>query len=120
MKKLIAGLMLFLISQLAFGSARIQNEDVKGVTDITASVLTTTGNLTNGNACIASPGSLSNLISGLYIYDTTNPTYIGTPTTITGLPGSCSTGQIQMSQPALGNATGDTLTFGGQSSQLHK
>lgn len=102
----------------SYGKGKIQNEDVKSLSEITSSVLSTTGNLTNSNICIASPASVAGLATGQYIYDTTNPTYIQSGTTIVGIPGSCSAGQIQMSQAAAGNATGDTLTFGGQSSQL--
>ena len=120
MKKWIFGFIftLPLLISHADAKGRIQNEDVKSLSDITASVLTTTGNLTSGNACIASPGSLSGLATGLFVYDTTNPTYVPSGYTITGLPGSCSAGQIQLSGNAAGTATGDTLTFGGQASQL--
>jgi hypothetical protein len=97
---------------------RIQNEDVKSLTDLESSVLSTTGNLTLSSACISSPASTTGLVTGLYIYDTTNPTYISSGTTIAGLPGTCSAGQIQMSTTATHAATGDTITFGGQASQL--
>jgi hypothetical protein len=105
-------------SPLLAGLASIQNEDVKSLTDITAAVLTTTGNLTSGSACISSPGSTTGLATGLYVYDTTTSANIPSGTTIAGLPGTCSAGQIQMSANATGTATGDTITFGGQKSQL--
>lgn len=119
MKKWISFLLavqLFAVS--AYAKGRIQNEDVKSLSDITAAVLTTTGNLTSSNACIASPGSTSGLATGLFIYDTTNSSFVPSGTTVAGLPGTCSAGQIQMSANATNSSTGDALTFGGQSSQL--
>lgn len=102
----------------ALAAGRIQNEDVKSASDITAAVLTTTGNLSSGNACITSIGSLTGLVTGLYVYDTTTPGNISSGTTIAGIPGTCSAGQVQMSTTANGSPTGDTITFGGQISQL--
>lgn len=102
----------------AMASGRLQNEDSKSLAEIQAAVLTTTGNLTSGNACIVSPGSVSGLATGQFIYDTTTPAHVPGGTTIAGLPGTCSAGQIQMSANAGGSGTGDTLTFGGQASQL--
>lgn len=109
---------LLLISSLALAAGRIQNEDIKSSTDLRTSVLTTTGNLTSGSACITSPASVSGLVAGLFIYDTTTSANVPASTTIAGLPGTCSAGQIQMSANAAGSGTGDTLTFGGQDSQL--
>lgn len=113
--KLIALLLLF-ASSVAI--AKIQNEDVKSLSDITSAVLTTTGNLTISTACIASPASVAGLAPGQFIYDTTHSSYISTGTTIVGLPGTCSAGQIQMSTNAVNSATGDAITFGGTMSQL--
>src|SRR5438876_907377 len=121
MKRFLSYLLpLLMIAQTttAFAGGKIQNEDVKSLTDITAAVLSTTGNLTSGNACISSPGSTTGLAVGLFIYDTTSSTKISSGTTIAGLPGTCSAGQIQMSANATASATGDTITFGGQMSQL--
>lgn len=120
MKKIILLLaaLNLLSSQPSFAIGRIQNEDVKSLSDIESSVLSTTGNLTLSSACISSPGSTTGLATGQFVYDSTNPTYISSGTTIAGLPGTCSAGQIQMSTAATHAATGDTLTFGGQPSQL--
>jgi len=118
MKKILI-LLTTLAATNAFAvKAKIQNEDVKSLANIQAAVLTTTGNLTSGNACIASPGSTTGLSAGQFIYDSTTPANITSGTTIVGLPGTCSAGQIQMSAVAGGNGTGDTITFGGQASQL--
>lgn len=111
-------LVLLLLSGSALAAGRIQNEDVKSQSDIQSSAGTITGNLTSGNACISSPSSTAGLATGLYIYDSTSPTKISAGTTIAGLPGTCSAGQIQMSANATASATGDTITFGGQLSQL--
>lgn len=111
-------LLLSLITPAAFAAGKIINSDVKSLAEIQSAVLTTTGNLTSGNACIASPGSTAGLAVGIYIYDSTTPGNVLTGTTVAGLPGTCSAGQIQMSQNAAGTATGDTLKFGGTTSQL--
>ena len=116
--RLISILGLVLLTNNAFARGWVQNEDVKSSADIRSSAGTITGNLTSGSACIASPSSTAGLATGLYIYDTTNSTRISAGTTIAGLPGTCSAGQIQMSANAAGSGTGDTITFGGQDSQL--
>lgn len=118
MKKFISLLSLLLIASTSHAIGKIQNEDVKSQADIQSSVLTTTGNLTSGSACIASPVSVLRLVTGLFIYDSTTPGNVPAGTTIIGLPGGCASGQIQMSANAGGNGSGDTLTFGGQLSQL--
>lgn len=121
MKKILAILLpILLVTQTAYAAGRIQNEDVKSLTDLTAAVLTTTGNISSSSTptCITSPASTAGLSVGLFVYDTTLPSAIASGTTITGLPGSCSAGQIQMSTSAVSTRTGDTLTFGGQASQL--
>lgn len=107
-----------LTTSTAFAKGKIQNEDVKSLSDIQSATLTITGNLTISNACITSPSSTTNLGVGQFIYDTTTPARISSGTTIAGLPGTCSAGQIQMSTTAVSSATGDTITFGGQMSQL--
>lgn len=117
MKKILIALSLLASTQV-FAKARIQNEDVKSVSDIESAVLTTTGNLTATSNCIASPASTTGLATGQYAYDTTTPANIPASTTISGLPGSCSSGQIQLSNAAAGSGTGDIITFGGQPSQL--
>lgn len=120
MKRKILALLTILTTALppsAFAVGRIQNEDVKSLSDIKASVLTTTGNLSTGSACITSIGSTTGLATGQFIYDTTTPANIPAGTTIAGLPGTCSAGQVQMSANGT-TATGDTITFGGQLSQL--
>jgi hypothetical protein len=114
-------LLVFLITVIlssASAKGRLQNEDFKSLSDLTSAVLTTTGSLTNSNACISSIGSTTGLAVGHFIYDSTNPTYIPSGTTIAGLPGICSAGQVQMSASATHAATGDIVTFGGQASQL--
>lgn len=102
---------------LANAKGRIQNEDVKSLAEI-QSVISITGNLSSGTNCITSPSSTTGLSTGLFIYDGTVGTRIPSGTTIAGMPGTCSAGQIQMSANAAANGTGDTITFGGQASQL--
>ena len=111
-------ILMVLQTTSSFAGGRIQNEDVKSLSDITAAVLTTTGNLTSTSVCIASPASVAGVTAGLFVYDTTHSTYIPSGTTVVGVPGTCSAGQIQMSAAAAGTATGDTITFGGQASRL--
>lgn len=118
MKTKFISALLFLMTLQAFGAGKIQNEDVKSYTDIKASVSTTAGTVSTSTACITSIGSTSGLAAGQFIYDTTVPAHITVGTTITAIPGTCSAGQVQMSAVAAGNGTGDTLTFGGQLSQL--
>jgi hypothetical protein len=118
MKNFTALLLLLTLTFCQAAFAKIQNEDVKSYSDIQRSVLSTTGNLASGSACIASPGSTTGLIVGQFIYDQTTSANIPAATTIAGLPGTCTAGQIQMSANAAGTATGDTITFGGQLSQL--
>ena len=116
MKKNLIWLTL-LISAVVYAKGRIQNEDVKSLSDLT-SVVSITGNLTSGTACIASPSSTVGISAGLFVYDATLGTRIPSGTTVVALPGTCSAGQIQISQNAAGSATGDTINFGGQASQL--
>ncbi len=118
MKKVLKVLIpILMTAQPALSKGRVQNEDIKSLSDITASVLSTTGTVTSSSACITSIGSTTGLAVGQYVYDTTNA-YIPSGTTIAGLPGTCSTGQVQMSASATGSSTGDTITFGGQASSL--
>ncbi len=114
---------LFLVTLMALGSmgaAGFQNEDFKSLSQIQSSNATITGNVSSSSTptCITSPSSITGIFAGLYVYDTTHSTYIPSGTTVVGVPGTCSAGQIQMSQSSIGTATGDTLTFGGQLSQL--
>jgi len=111
-------LFCLLISQAAFANSLIKNEDVKSLNDIKSAVLTTTGNIALGNVCLSSLGSVQNLSVGLYIYDVNHPSYLASGTTIVGLPGICSSGQVQMSAAANNSSSGDTFTFGGSISQL--
>lgn len=116
MKKLL--FLPLLWAACAFADGPIQNSDIKGVLDIEAAILSTTGNLSSGSACIASPGSTSGLFAGLYAYDQTNPTYIPSGTTVLGVGTSpCTSGQIKLSANATTTVTGDTITFGGLPSQ---
>ena len=119
MKSNIALLMSILLAfpVNSFGVGKIQDSDVKSLADIKA-VISITGNLTSGSACIASPSSTTGISAGLYAYDATTSTNIGSGVTVVGVPGTCSAGQIQLSANAAGNGTGDTITFGGQASQL--
>lgn len=116
MNKIAFLMMLFSTSALA--TPRIQNEDVKSLANLYAAVLTTTGNISSISACITSIGSTTGLAVGQFVYDLTVPSHITVGTTIVGLPGSCAVGQVQMSANANNTATGDTVTFGGQMSQL--
>jgi hypothetical protein len=111
-------LLILFLGSMALAAGKVQNEDVKSLSDITSATLTTTGNLSNGTNCITSLGSTAGLSVGLHIYDTTVSSNIPPGTTIAGLPGTCSASQIQMSQNSNATATADTITFGGQISQL--
>jgi hypothetical protein len=115
-------LTLFLLSATTAVAMYVQQSDVKTPAQIESSVATATGNLSSGTACVSSlsfsVGSYASLGTGQYIYDTTNPTYIPSNTTISALPGTCSAGQIKMSANATHNATGDTITVGGPNSNL--
>jgi len=117
MKKIIYLLLMFACLN-SYGVGRLQNEDFKSLSDLTSAVLSTTGNLTSGSPCISSPGSVAKLGVGQFVYDVTNPLFIPSGTTIIGLPGSCSVGQIKLSANAISNATGDNITFGGVVSSL--
>jgi hypothetical protein len=117
-KNIFITLSLLLFSLQAGAVGKIQNENVKSQAEIKSANGTITGNLTNGSACIASPSSTTGLFVGLYAYDSTTSANIPSGATIAGLPGSCSAGQIQLSANAAGSGTGDTITFGGQLSQL--
>jgi hypothetical protein len=118
----VLALAMVLQSLPLHAAGRIQNEDVKSLADITSASGKATGNLTLSSACISSlaftKGALANLAAGMFVYDTTTSTNIASGTTITAIPGTCSAGQIQMSANAVAAATGDTITFGGQLSQL--
>jgi len=120
MNRTISFLLSFLIAfqtNFALAKGKIQNEDVKSLAEIQAAV-TTTGTLTSGSACVSSVGSLTGLSAGLFVYDTTVSTAIAAGTTITAIPGTCSAGQIQLSANAVASGSAQTLTFGGQASQL--
>ena len=121
MKNILALLFIAAIAFKAHAASikgKIQNEDVKSKSDIQSSVLSTTGNLNTGSACIVSIGSTTGLAAGQYVYDSTNPSDIVTNTTISGIPGTCPAGQVQMSIAAGATTTGDTITFGGSTAQL--
>lgn len=109
---------ILLLPSLCFARGSIQNEDVKTLAELQSAVLSTTGNISLGSACISSPASTAGLAVGVFVYDGTVPANINSGVTVAGLPGSCPAGQIQMSATAAGNGTGDTLNFGGQMSQL--
>lgn len=115
---------LLLISALILSSSafakdmRIQNEDVKPLAAIKASAQTTTGTLTSGSPCIASPGTLLKITVGLYVYDTTTPGNLPSGVKVAALPGACPAGQIRLTANATGSGVANTLTFGGQPSQL--
>lgn len=117
MKK-ITILIFFLAALNVFAAGKIQNENVKSYADIKSSVLTTTGNLSSISPCITSIGSLVGLTAGQFVYDFTTPARITVGTTITAIPGTCAAGQVQMSANANSTVSGDTITFGGQLSQL--
>ena len=120
MNRIISFLLTFLMvfqTNFALAKGKIQNEDVKSLAEIQAAI-TTTGTLTSGSACVSSVGSLTGLAAGLFAYDSTVPANIATGTTITAIPGTCSAGQIQLSANAVASGSAQTLTFGGQASQL--
>lgn len=111
---LILTALLMTIPALA---GKFQGADFKTLAQIKA-VASITGNLSSGNVCISSPSSVSGIVAGMYIYDSTSSTKVASGTTVVALPGSCSAGQIQMSIAATASATGDTLTFGGSAASL--
>lgn len=82
----------------------VQDVAYSAVNSTTASGLTS-------SVCLTSVGSLTGIQVGAIISDTTNSTYITAGTTVVALPGTCSTGQIQMSVDAAHNLSGDTLSF---------
>lgn len=108
---------LLLLAATAFADGPVQNQQIMGVNDVESSVATATGNLAIGSACASSlsfsAGAYSDLFVGAYVYDHTNSGYLPTLTTVAGLPGTCSSGQVQLSNVSSSNATGDTLWFGG-------
>lgn len=107
-----------LVASICGASGKIQNEDVKSVSDVQSSALITTGNLTISNNCLSGLASVTNLGAGQYVYDTTNPTAIAAATTITAV-GACSgANSVTMSSTAVSSHTGDTVTFGGTASQV--
>lgn len=75
-------------------------------------VLTTTANLTSGSVCTASQGSVANLYVGAAVIDTTTAGNIPRGTQIAAIPGTCGAGNVQLTNPAGGSGTGDSLTFG--------
>lgn len=127
MNKRLITLSILLSSALAFAGS-LQNEDFKTPAKIKSAVLSTTGDLSSSSAptCLRNLASTSNLASGLFIYDTTNPTFTSSGTTISAIgsngsgacSGVCGTGCVVMSTSSSGTATGDSVTFGGQLSQL--
>lgn len=110
--------LLAILLATSIANAKIQDADVKSAQDLKTAVKTITGNLSSGNACIASPSSLTSLAVGQYLYDLTTSANIPSGTTIAGLPGTCSAGQIQMSANAAGTATGDSIGVGAPLTQL--
>lgn len=109
---------ILLSASLAFSAGKIQNEDIKSLADIESSNLTTTGTVSNGSFCLTALGSVSNLYPNIFVYDTTTPANIPPNTMIIGVPGTCGAGEVQISNAGNNNGSGDTLTFGGQPSQL--
>lgn len=65
-----------------------------------------TANTTNSSACLTSPSSTLYLAVGARVEGTN----ITSGTTIAGLPGTCSSGQIQMSANATGTTSSVTVT----------
>jgi len=117
MKRILLTAFMF-TSIFVSARGRIQDADFKTATELKTAVASITGNLTNGNNCIASPSSLVGLAVGQYLYDLTTAANIPSGTTIAGLPGTCSAGQIQMSANAAGSGTGDSIGVGAPLSQL--
>lgn len=75
---------------------------------------TTTATLSAGSSCLSSVGSTTNFAVGAPLFDTTSghTAYIPAGTTVTGKPGACAAGQIQMSANATTSASGDTIQPG--------
>ena len=117
MKRILV-IALLLTSAFSMARGRIQDADVKSANDLKTSIATITGNLSSGTDCIASPSSLTGLAVGQYLYDLTTAANIPSGTTIAALPGTCSSGQIQMSANAAGTATGDSIGVGAPLTQL--
>lgn len=74
--------------------------------------VTITGTLTLASVCVSSPSSLVGIYVGVGVTDTTTPTNLPGGTTVAGLPGSCSAGQIQLNNTPNAGGTGNTLVFG--------
>ncbi len=68
-----------------------------------------TATATNGSACLASPSSLTNVAVGQWVA-AANYSFYGNYPQVTGLPGTCSAGQIQISFNASISQS-DTFTF---------
>lgn len=111
-------LALIFISTTVLATGRIQNEDVKSLLDLETALATITGDVSFGTNCITNPSSLTGISVGAYIYDLSTPANIPAATTVAGIPGTCSAGQIQMSAAAAGSGVADSISFGGQASQL--
>ena len=94
-----------IFSDPAFARGRLQNADFKSLSDLETAYGTITGNLSTSTACIASPSSTAGLYAGQYVYDQTTASNLNYPTTVVGIPGTCSAGQIQISANAAGTAT---------------
>lgn len=73
----------------------------------------TSGSMTIGSACITSVGSLGGIVVGAPIYDASNTSAFPANAVVSAIPGTCSSGQIQMSANSLVNDSGDTIYFGG-------
>ncbi len=93
----------------------VQNVAYSAVNSTTASgsaaSATTTASGLTSSACLTSVGSTNGILVGAVITDSSNATYITNGTTVVALPGTCSSGQMQMSVNAAHAISGDTLVF---------
>jgi len=95
------------------GDINIQGSDDS--TEVTASgfgLSNFSADVTSGSTCLANPDNLTGVANGQYVFDESNPSYIRLGTIVTGLPGGCPAGQVEISLPATGTATGDQIATG--------
>lgn len=75
-----------------------------------ATTIQITGTVTSSSACVSSPSSTANMTVGMPVSGTAIPT----STVIAGLPGTCSSGQIQLSANATASHTAEAIVVAPQ------
>jgi hypothetical protein len=71
-----------------------------------------TGTISTASVCVTSPSSTAGIVPGAPIVDITHPTAIASGVLVVALPGTCSSGQVQLSAVASISETADALIFG--------